>query len=158
MATLSSPPSRLSSAFPPVALTSSRHSSTSNAIKSPGSSPRTPLLLHASIATKPSTLTLISDDPTLDFDFDLLFIHDDNSSSTRPKPKRLSSSFKEELSNPRPSRSPQPQQLRRDWSTFNFSHYGSQAGAAGSRGKGRPGAMYVKNREQLVREDDILRR
>ena len=157
MATTSSPPSHHSSASSPVAFTFSRRSSTSTAMKSPGSSPRMPLLLHAPITTEPSTLTDISDDPSLDLDFDLLFIHDDTSSS-RPKPKCVNSTFKEELSTSRPTRSPLPQRLRRDWSTFNFSHYGSDGGAAGLRTKARPGAMYVKNREQLVREDEILRR
>ena len=51
--------------------------------------------------------------------------------------------------------------MKRDWSTFNFSHYTSETGhggAVGLRGKGRIAELYIKNREQLVKEDEILRR
>jgi hypothetical protein len=95
----------------------------------------------------PSPLNL-ADDPHLDMDFELLFLHDDAtlvpiSSGTRPKPNRAktTSSFTEHWT-PAP-----PPAGRRDWSTFTFSHY--DATAVGLRGKGRVGEMYMRNRAEV---------
>jgi hypothetical protein len=93
-------------------------------------------------------------------DFELLFLHEDHSTTNKSAVRQ--SSFQESVSKSRPTSSTsRPPAVRRDWSTFNFSHYTSETahgGAVGLRGKGRIADLYVKNREQLVKEDEILRR
>lgn len=135
--------------------TSSPTSPRSSISKSAGSSPRSPLLL---CTTEPSALSL-TDDPTLDMDFELLFLHDDDASSsksgTRPRQSRekTTSSFIEKWS-PAPAQHTKPAPApagRSDWSTFRFSHYANVGGAVGLRGKGRVGEMYVRNRAQMGR-------
>lgn len=147
---MATPTSRRSSASLSLGLT---HSTTSRGTKSPGSSPRTPLLLHNELLSEPATLTLDNDDPSLDLDFDLLFLHDEHLTSNKIVVRP--SSYHESVSKLRPtSHAARPPAVQRDWTTFNFSHYG-QGAALGMRGKGRIAELYVKNREQLVREDEI---
>jgi hypothetical protein len=127
-------------------------------------------------------------------EFELLFLHDDaaNNNTTRMKPlaaaaPRGKSIFTEEQqqhitpssrhmsSNLPPPNEPPTVTRRRDWSTFNFSHYAppavnnvnnvnvdttsdaahengyGYAGAVGMRGKGRIAEMYTRNRAEMPR-------
>jgi hypothetical protein len=127
-------------------------------------------------------------------DFELLFLHDDaaNNNTTRMKPlaaaapqgksifteeqqQHITPSSRHMSSNlPPPPNEPPTVTRRRDWSTFNFSHYAppavsnvnancnttsdaahengyGYAGAVGVRGKGRIAEMYTRNRAEMPR-------